>query len=65
MSALGRPGGAHSDLLFAKSGNKRNLHAPVPFAFAPNLEDADGADLGDVPDVRAATGLQVDPGNLE
>src|SRR3979490_170517 len=45
--------------------SKRYLHALVAFAFASNLEHTDAADLGDVPDVRAAARLQVDARNLQ
>src|SRR5918994_1123226 len=37
----------------------------VAFAFVADARDADAANLADVRDVRAAAGLQVDPGNLQ
>src|SRR2546429_5003292 len=43
--------------------SERDLYALVVFALAANLKHPDGADFGDVGDVRAAAGLQIDARN--
>src|SRR5205823_11897178 len=43
--------------------SERDLDALVVFALAANLKHPDAADFGDVGDVRAAAGLQIDARN--